>query len=270
MRLDRRVRSGIALLVIGLSIVVEAAGAQTTASPAFDQRLGARLPHQAVMLDETGQPVDWPRLESSGRPIVLLPAYYRCDTLCGTVAHGVLEALDRSGLPPSQWRLLFFSIDPDDTPADAAVLRSVYLDYARWLQRDQPATDPDVHLLTGPASASAAWADAIGFQWRRAAGAGTDVAHPTGLVVLTPDGRVSRYLFGVRFEPDQLRAALVEASSGRIGTLTDQLLLACSHLDPLSGRLDEQVMIVMRSVGLTSIAVLLTWIWRRRRTGRPT
>ncbi|HEY2255579.1 MAG TPA: hypothetical protein VGI11_08070, partial [Variovorax sp.] len=124
-----------------------------TPAPEFEQRLGARLPTGLHLVDASGQTVDWQALAASGHPLVLLPAYYRCDTLCGTVAHGALEALADTGLAPDAWHLLLFSIDPADRPADARVLQAVYADYAAWARPAVYARHPpDLRLLTSGAA----------------------------------------------------------------------------------------------------------------------
>ena len=242
---------------------------QLTPAPDFEQRLGERLPPGLHLVDAAGQPIDWSALAVSGRPLVLLPAYYRCDTLCGTVAHGALEALADTGLPPDSWRLLLFSIDTADRPADALALQTVYADYAAWARPAvYTAHPPDLRLLTGAADQTAAVAGSIGFRWQlpsSASGAAApQLAHPTGLVVLTPQGQVSRYFFGVRFDPAKLRSALVDAADGHVGDLSDRLLLACAHFDPLPGSHDAQIAWLLRAVGLSVLAALGLWIWRHR------
>jgi protein SCO1/2 len=238
-------------------------------APQFEQHLGARLPPGLKLVDEAGRRVDWTALAATGRPIVLLPAYYRCNTLCGTVAHGALEALADTGLPPSAWHLLLFSIDPQDKPADARVLRAVYADYAAWARPAVfGAKPPDLRLLTGDAADTAALARSIGFDWRLPPDAGGQAvpqyAHPTGMVVLTPQGTVAKYLLGVRFDPAALRGALVDAADGRVGTLADRLLLACAHLDPRAGAHNAQVAWLLRALGLALPGALAFWIWRHR------
>jgi protein SCO1/2 len=238
-------------------------------APQFEQRLGASLPPGLKLVDEAGRRVDWTALAASGRPIVLLPAYYRCDTLCGTVAHGALEALADTGLPLTAWHLLLFSIDPQDKPADARVLRAVYADYAAWARPAVfGAKPPDLRLLTGDAADTAALARSIGFDWRLPPGAAGQAvpqyAHPTGMVVLTPQGTVAKYMLGVRFDPAVLRSALVDAADGRVGTLADRLLLACAHLDPLAGAHNAQVAWLLRAIGLAVLGALAFWMWRHR------
>ena len=226
----------------------------------FEQRLGGHLPRSSTLRESDGRPFDWQALADDGRPLVLMPAYYTCQTLCGTAAHGALEALADTGLSPSSWHLLLFSVDPQDTPQTAAALREVYMEYARYARpRIFGPAPPDLRLLSGPAAGTADLARGIGFRWEAASG-----AHPTGFVVLTPDGTVSRYFLGVRHSPAALRAALVEASRGRVGSLADRLLLACAHLDPLFGARSGAVMAAVRGLALLVLAGLLLWVVRRR------
>jgi protein SCO1/2 len=237
--------------------------------PEIEQKLGASVPHGLSLSDANGLPVDWKAWAADPRPTLLLPAWYRCDTLCGTVAHGAIEALADTGLPPSAWRLALFSIDPTDTPADARALQTVYAKYAIFARPAVYAAEaPDLQLLTGDAVQTHALARTIGFRWLEeppsSGNAAPRFAHATGLVVLTPEGVVSRYLFGVRFEPTTLRAAIVEAGQGRVGTLADRLLLACSHFDPQLGTRDGLVLMLMRGVALAVLASLGTWMWRHR------
>jgi protein SCO1/2 len=236
--------------------------------PEIVQRLGAALPRDLTLIDANGKPVDWKAWSADPRPTLLVPAWYRCDTLCGTVAHGAIEALADTGLAPSTWRLALFSIDPTDTPADAHALQTVYAKYASFARPEVYTHDaPDLQLLTGDAAQTHALAQTIGFRWMEepaSPGAAPQFAHATGLVVLTPDGVVSRYLFGVRFEPATLRAAIVEAGEGRVGTVADKLLLACSHFDPQLGTRDGLVLMVMRGVAILVLASLGIWMWRHR------
>jgi protein SCO1/2 len=266
-------------------------------APQLAPRPGAALPATLRLRDADGTPVDRASLLAPGRALVLLPAYFRCTTLCGTVAHGALEALADTGLPRGAWRLALVSFDAHDTPADAAALRAVYLRYAQWARPAvYGAAPPDLMLLTdahagagangnGARTAAyaradahadagtdakdaaaegsgAALAQAVGFAWRAEDGDG--FAHPTGLVVLTPDGRVSRQLPGVRFDAAELRAAIVAATDGRVGTATERLLLVCSRFDPVSGAHGGAVLMALRIAALIGAAMLGAWVWRHR------
>jgi protein SCO1 len=241
-------------------------------APDIAQKLGAELPLGLHLLDAEGSPVDRTALLAGGKPIVLLPAWYRCDTLCGTTAHGALEALADTGLSPSAWRLVLFSIDPQDSPADAHVLQDVYLKYAKWSRPSVFSHAPDVRLLTGNAAETRALARTIGFDWvvepATTQSGLSGYSHAAGLVVVTPKGLVSRYVFGVRFEPRALRSALIEASDGRIGSLAERLMLACSHFDPQLGSHDFTVMTVIRSVCALVLLSLAAGLWHLQRRRR--
>jgi protein SCO1 len=269
--LARRLVGAVAVAVVLMCSWAAFAHAASTIdqgeAPSFDQRLGALLPSTLRLFDSKGALVNWNAISDQRRPIVLLPAYYRCDTLCGTVAHGALEALADTGLSRDDWTLLVFSIDPSDTPGDAMALRAVYEQYARWARPQVFAQPPRIELLTGDERSTRDIAQIVGWHsLSQSSGSGERVAyaHATGIVVLTPDRVVSRYLFGVRFDPAQLRSAIVEASDGRVGTVADQLLLACAHLDPLLGGHDGLVLGVLRGMAAVLIAGLSFWIWRHR------
>jgi len=258
-----------------------------TAPPvALTQRLGAQLPLQAEFTDSTGRALrlgdEFALASLRATPAILVLGYYRCPQLCGLLMQGLLEATRDTGLPPSSWHIVYASIDPSDTPGDAALRRRVAIDYARLLADDDPAsTPPSIDLLVGPPSSIDALARSIGYDYVAApatarpapAMAAPRFAHPAGIVVVTPDGRVSRYLMGVRFEPGELRAALVEASGGRIGTLTDRIALMCAHIDPRAGRWSATVLHGLRAAGIASMLALAVFVWRQgvraRKESRP-
>jgi len=194
--------------------------------------------------------------------------YHRCPNLCGLVMHGVLEALAAGGLQRSTYRVLAISIDPDETAADANARRTIELAYAASLAPQPPAVPLELQALVGKAADIRALTQQVGFEYRQDptnAADGSRYAHPAGMVILTPSGQVSRYLFGVRFDAQALRRALVDAGSGQVGTLADRLLLLCAHFDPRTGRHDAAVMNLLRGVGLVLVLALGTYAWRHRR-----
>jgi len=238
--------------------------APTPAAPsaAYEQRLGAALPLAAPFTDSDGRAI---RLADEFAPhtaVLLMLGYHRCPQLCGLATQGVLEALRRSGLATAAARIVFVSVDPTETPADAAARRRADLDYARLLAGDG-AAPPAIDRLVGPPTSLRALAAQVGF--RDAAGdAQARLAHPEAVVVATPDGRVSRYLMGVRFEPADLRTAVDDAAGNRIGALTDRLALLCAHFDPRVGLHSAGVMTTLRLVGLATLAALAGFAWRHR------
>lgn len=179
-----------------------------------------------------------------GPPIVLVLGYLGCVNLCGTTLTGVAEALhDTKLVPERDYRALFVSIDPRDEKAP-------------------PERRPGWHFVTG-ASAAAKVAQAVGFRYRYEEDSG-QFAHPAGFVVLTPDGTVSRYFEGVRFDDVKLKNALLDARHGQVQTTWDRLLLVCFH-DPLGARNTPAVMMAVRiAMGLLILGAGFI-AWRRLR-----
>jgi protein SCO1/2 len=175
----------------------------------------------------------------------------------------LLEALRRDGLPPSASRILFVSVDPAESPADAADLRRADLGYARLLAGAGADAPPVIERLVGPPASIAALARQVGFVYQ-AGDAAARFQHPAGVVVVTPDGRVSRYLMGVRFDAGALRAAVEAAAAGGVGGLTDRIALLCAHLDPRSGVHSAGVVAGLRATGLATLALLAAIAWRSR------
>ncbi len=238
----------------------------TAPAVALTQRLDAPLPLQAAFTDSTGRALRLGDEFARGTPVILMLGYDRCPQLCGLLMQGLLEATRATGLPASSWRIVFASIDPSDTPADAAIRRRVALGYARFLDDGGPAsTPPSIDFLVGAPASIDALTRGVGDTFEATPGAGAArFAHPAGIVIATPDGRVSRYLMGVRFDPAELRAALVEAGGGRIGTVSERIALMCAHVDPHIGRWSTAVLRGLRVLGLATMALLALLVWRRR------
>jgi protein SCO1 len=237
----------------------------TAPAAGFTQRLDAALPLSAAFTDSSGRAV---RLgdeiaAAPRRPTLLMLGYHRCPQLCGLATQGVLEALRRSGLPPTATRVLFVSVDPTESAADAAARRGVDLRYARLLAGAASVAPPALERLVGPPASIAALARSVGFTYQ-SGDAAARFEHPAGVVVVTPAGRVSRYLMGVRFDPQELRAAVVDAADGRVGSLADRLALLCAHFDPRAGLHSGAVMAGARAAGLATLALLALFAWRHR------
>jgi len=220
----------------------------------FDQNLDQYVPLDVPFRDESGRTV---RLADyfGSRPVVLVFAYYDCPMLCTQVINGLSTALNILSLAPGKdFEIVTVSFNPRDTPATASAKKAVYLErYTRdgaaqawhFLSGDQPSID----RLTKAAGFRYVW-DAETKQF----------AHPTGVIVLTPDGRLSRYLFGIEYGPRDLRYALVEASAGGVGNAVDTLLLYCYHYDPMTGRYGFVVMRAVRIAGAATVLALASFI----------
>jgi protein SCO1/2 len=184
------------------------------------------------------------------RPVVLVFAYYECPMLCAQVITGIAKTLNVLSLEPGHdFDFVTVSFDPRDTPTAAAAKKALYLE-----RYTHPGADEASHFLSGTPAAIEQVTKAAGFRyvWDEVTG---QFAHPTGVVVVTPDGRLARYIFGVEYGPRDLRLALVEASAGRIGSAVDALLLYCFHYDPMTGRYG---LVIMRAIRLGGAATLLT------------
>ncbi|GAB3429527.1 SCO family protein [Massilia solisilvae] len=228
------------------------------ATPGWDQHPGARLPLDVRLAGTDGVA---PLARYFGpRPVVLVLGYFACANLCSANLQQVLAAASATGLPPARYRVLMVSIDPAEDPQLAARKRSAY--------RGQLAsTGIALDLLTGPAQSTAPLAQAAGFRFARDAGRG--LMHPAGFLVATPGGVVSRYFPQADVAPRDLRLALVEASGGAVGTVSDRIALACSHFDPATGRYTGMALALVRSAAVVALAMLAAIIvLARRRAGR--
>jgi protein SCO1/2 len=250
--------------------------AQPLAVPAppdakLEQRLGTRLPLDLPAVDETGHALRLAEFFDGARPVLLVPGYYRCPQLCGLVMHGLLDALQASGVSRAQWRIVRFSIDPSETPADARARRDAEAGYAQFAFGLKASDAPlDLHLLTLREADAQALARDIGYRYaplREAGPRDGRYAHPASVVVLTPHGAVSRYFNGLQFDAAEMRVALADAAGDRIGGVTSRLALLCAHFDPQVGRHNGDVMDAARAVSLLVVAALAAWCWRHRRPG---
>ena len=229
----------------------------------FDQRLDEHVPLDVEFKDEQGRTVQLG--EYFGRkPVVLAFVYYDCPMLCTMVLSSITSTLGVLSLEPGKdFELVMVSFDPRETPALAARKKAEYLH-----RYDRPAAAAGWHFLTGEPPAIERLTKAAGFRYTWDAQT-QQFAHPAGIVVLTPDGRLARYLFGLEYGPRDLRLALVEASEGRIGTAVDAALLYCYHYDPMTGRYGFVVMRVLRVAGAATVLAIGTFIFvmlRRERT----
>jgi protein SCO1/2 len=189
----------------------------------IDQKLGGRVPLDLVFVDESGRDIRLGDLFRD-RPVVLALVYYECPMLCTQVLSGLdgsLTALSFSA--GKEFDLVVVSFDPGETPALAADRRKNFINRYRRV-----GSEGGIRFLTGRQESIAKLADAVGFRYAYDE-ASDQYAHPAAITLLTGDGRVSRYLYGIEFAPKDLRLGLVEASEGRVGTAVDTLLLYCYH-----------------------------------------
>ncbi len=218
----------------------------------FKQRLNELLPLDARFADEFGRQVKLGDYFGGTKPVILAFVYYQCPMLCTQVMNGISSSL--RALPftaGKDFDVVLVSFDPRDTPAAAAEKKRTQLDY--WAAQD---TAAGWHLLTGDEKTIARVTQAAGFsyQWDSLT---QQFAHVSGVLVVTPEGRLSRYFYGVEYSPKELRLALVESGQGHIGSVIDELLLYCYHYDPASGRYGVLVMNLIRAGGVLTVAFIL-------------
>ncbi len=233
----------------------------------FDQRLGQPLPLDATFRDESGRAV---RLGDyfQGRPVVLTLNYYECPMLCTVVLNGLAGALDTLAFDPGrEFEVVTVSFDPKEGPALAAAKKKAYLQ-----RYHRPGAAQGWHFLTGDEASIRRLSEATGFRYAWDAET-RQWAHAAGIMVATPDGRLSHYLYGVEYAPKDLRLALVEASGNRIGNAVDQVLLFCYHYDPATGKYGPVVMGMVRGAGVLTLVALVSFIfamWRREHAAQRT
>ena len=226
----------------------------------FKQRLNTQLPLDARFKDETGRDVTLGQYFDGQRPVVLAFVYYSCPMLCTQIMNGVSRAV--KVLPFSAGKdfdVVFVSFDPRDRSETAAAKKTALMNY--WSMQNQSGA---WHFLTGEEPEIKRVTSAAGFfyMWDEKT---QQYAHLSGVLVLTPDGRLSRYFYGVEYSPKELRLALFESGQGHIGSLVDELLLFCYHYDPANGRYGAVVMNLVRAGGVLTVLALGAFILFMRR-----
>ncbi len=219
----------------------------------FDQKLNSQVPLDLAFRDETGKHVQLKDF-FHGRPVVLSLVYYQCPMLCTQVLNGMTQSFNSLKFSLGKdFDVVTVSIDPKETPDLAADKKKEYL----RMYGNRPGSEEGWHFLTGEKPQIDSLADAVGFRYLY--DAKTDMfAHPSGIMVLTPEGKVSRYLFGVEYLPKDLQFSLIDASSRKIGSPVDQLLLLCYHYDPTTGKYGVVIANIFRAAGAVTIVVLGT------------
>ncbi len=195
------------------------------------------------------------------RPVVLALADYQCVHLCTVVLNGLLESARNLRLDAGRdFEIVIVNIRPGSAPALAAAKKHTFT-----FRYGRPGADAGWHFLSGDADAIRQLADGVGFHFVFEP-ASQQFAHPSGIVVLTPEGRVARYFLGIEYPPKDLRLALLEASRNSIGSLADRLLLLCFHYDPSTSRYGLLITRVVQVAGLGTVLGLGAMILYFRRT----
>jgi protein SCO1 len=250
--------------------IVQPASAPKDSLPAplrqvgIDQRLNAQVPLDLVFRDESGQPVQLKQYFGQ-KPVILSLVYYDCPMLCTQVLNGLTGSLKALKFDVGrEFEVVTVSFDPRETAELAGRKKAGYM--ARYGREGAAA---GWHFLTGDEASIMALTEAVGFRF-----AWDDeikqFAHASGIMILTPEGKISRYFYGIEYAPRDMKLGLVEASNNKIGSPVDQILLYCYHYDPQTGKYGLVIMNAIRVLGFATFfgLALLIFIMKRREAGR--
>jgi protein SCO1 len=233
----------------------------------IDQKLNSPIPLDLAFRDEHGNPVRLGQYFAHGKPVILSLVYYKCPMLCTQVLNGLVRSLKQQSLDAGkEFEVLSLSIDPTEKPVLASAKHDLYAGiYGR------PGGAEGWHFLTGDEPQIKQLADALGFRYAYDAES-EQFAHASAIMILTPEGKISRYFYGIQYPARDMRLGIVEASEGKIGSLTDQVLLFCYHYDPVTGKYGLLISRVIKAAGLATILAIGTLIFvlgRREHYGLP-
>jgi protein SCO1 len=230
----------------------------------FDPQLNKQIPPDIAFTDEYGRSVQLKNYFGN-KPVVLAFVYFTCPMLCNQVEQTLVGTLKMIAFNPgTDYEVVFISFDPSDTPDEA--LKKKHQALSRFARPD---TEPGWHFLTGSREAINAATKAADFRFSYDPQTKL-FGHASGVVLLTPEGRISRYFFGVDYPPSNVRLGLVDASSGKIGTPVDRVLLFCYQYDPTKGRYSATILSVIRMGGVVTLfCMVIGFVMFRRREHRP-
>lgn len=232
----------------------------------IEQKLDQQLPLDLVFRDESGQSVKLGQYFGQ-KPVVLAFVYYDCPMLCTQVLNGMVTSF--RVLPfqmGKEYEVVTVSFDPRETSALATAKKQVYLNYLP--EKMRAGANSGWHFLTGDQASITQLTEAAGFHYRYDE-ATKQFAHASGIMMTTPQGKLSRYFYGVDYPARDLRLGLIESSANKIGSPVDQLLLYCYHYDPASGKYGASIMKVMRIAGVATLLgiIAMMLLLRNRKPG---
>lgn len=235
-----------------------------------EERLGETIPMGLEFTDQTGARVTLSEYFDDGRPLILSLNYYGCPMLCGLQLNALTDTLKELDWAPGEnFQVLTISFAPDESAELAAAKRANYLEE---LGRGEVEWD----FLVGDAENIEAITDAVGYRYHLVEATG-EYAHPSVLMIFSPEGVLTRYLYGLTYGPQNMRLALLEATEGRIGSTIDRIILGCYLYDPVTGEYVQNAWAIMRLGGVVTVVLvglLLFLLWRTeqtrsRRTDQP-
>ncbi len=220
----------------------------------YDQHIGQQISRNLTFQDSSNRTFAVGDLLNP-KPTLLVLGYYHCPMLCTLINDGLIEALQELRFNVGRdFNVINLSIDPHENPAVAAAKKKEYLKrYGR------PGAAEGWHFLTGDEAAIAQLAKEAGFRFKWDP-VSNEYGHPSGFLVLTPEGKISRYFFGVNFDPKELRSAMIAAQDRQRGSVIKELVLLCSHYNPITGKYGAPVLNVLRALSVAMVLGLAWWI----------
>ena len=229
-----------------------------------DEKLGEKIPLDLRFANSEGDSVSIGELMKDGKPVLLNPLYYECPVLCNLVLEAVYKVVNElAWLPGTDYTIISFSIDPEETPAMAASTRDQYLS-----SLNRPGAEQGWHFLTGQKESISKLTDAVGFRYKYDERTG-EYLHLASIMMISPDGTITRYLYGAAFREFDLRNALNEAADGTIGSTLERVMFYCFTYDPSSQSYVPVAMNIMKLGGLATViflGIFLSVFWRRERS----
>lgn len=230
---------------------------------AVDEKLGESVPLDLVFTNSDGEQITLGQLFEADKPVLLNPLYYDCPVLCSLVLDGVFGAVEQlAWTPGTDYTIISFSIDPEEGPDLALSNKEFYLEQ---LNRENAANG--WHFLTGSQESIEKLTDAVGFRYKYEEETG-EYIHMASIMMLSPNGKITRYLYGANFKEFDVRNALFEAADGTIGNSLDKVIMYCFTYDPSSQSYVPVAMNIMKLGGLATLIILgifLSVFWRRER-----
>ncbi len=248
--------AGLVIAALPIAAAAQQAGIPAASLPmmvqgvGIDQNLNAQIPLELPFKDETGQVV---RLGQYFRdkPVVLALVYYECPGLCDLILNGLSHTMEQISLNVgSDYQVVTVSFNPKETWQLATAKKANYLEKYR-----RPGAKEGWHFLTGDEASIKSLADTVGFHYKYDP-ISKQYAHASGIMVLTPEGKIARYFYGIEYKPRDFRLGLVEASANKIGSPADQVLLFCYHYDPTTGKYGMVITQVTRALGTATVLLL--------------
>ncbi len=264
MRSKTFVLAGTMLAAVGL-LNAQYARPKITNGVTLEQKLNSPIPLDLVFHDESNQPVAlWKYFRD--KPVLLSMVYFNCPSLCPMSLHEMVTSLRRVALVPGRdYNVVVVSFDPRDTPREAGLTKTKY--EAEFGGR--PGYRTGWHFLTGDQQSISKLADAVGFRYRWD-NSTKQFIHAGGIMAATPEGRLSRYFYGINYAPADLRMALVEASQHKIGSPVDYILLFCFHYDPAQGKYSLAILKLLKIAGAVTLLGLIFGIYYLMRGEKKT